>query len=140
VDIHSLADWVTVLAFSATVINALLSVALFSAMLWLKSKFVTEIRFAEHRKAADDRFDGFDRRLNAQSERLNDGQRRFALLDEHLRSLPTREDLHENTLALERLSSDVKVANAKLEGMERLHVTLERQVSVMDEFLRQRER
>ena len=128
--IGDLRDWLIVGQIIGTAL-------LFVGLIWLRSLFVP-------RKEFEAAMGEVRKRVTAQSERLNAGEARFDRLDDRLRDLPVlgqrldtiATNLHELVVALEKLSGDVRVTNERLDGLSALHETLQRQVGLIDDFMR----
>lgn len=94
-------------------------------LLWLRSIFATR---SQHEELA--------KRVQGHSERLNRGDGRMELIEHRLGAIPSGEQMTKLVVGIERLSGDMRALSVKIEGMDALHKTLERQVGVMDEWLR----
>jgi hypothetical protein len=97
------------------------------AMLYLRSIFAGRKDLLE-----------LEGRVQGHAERLNLGDGRFARLEDRIAALPTAEALSQLNVQIERLSGDMRMLGSQLHGMEQLHKVLERQVGVIDDFLRER--
>jgi hypothetical protein len=94
-------------------------------LLWLRSIFATRGQHTD-----------LERRVQGHADRLNTGDGRFARIEDRVGSLPTADATQKLAVSIERLNGDVRTLSAQLSGTEQLHKALERQVSVIDEFLR----
>lgn len=106
----------------------------------LRKRFVTseagaaierEAAAAVARLAADT-----DRRLDEHADRLGKAEAEIAMLRETLGHLPTGQELHALNLQLARTQGEMKAMAARFDGWQALGDRLQRQVDMMDEYLR----
>lgn len=119
----SFPEWLMLLTGFDTLGTTVIAITL----LWLRSVFVTK---RAHHDLAE--------RVQGHADRLSRGDGRMALIEQRLAASPSTDAMTHLVVSLERLSGDMKALSMKIEGMDGLHKQLERQVGVMDEFLRQR--
>jgi hypothetical protein len=112
------------LALNAVEVIAIVVMAIL--LLWLRSIFATRDDHTE-----------LERRVQGHADRLNTGDGRFGRIEDRIGALPTSEAIQRLALSIERLHGDMRQLSAQIGGMAQLHGALEKQVSVMDEFLRQ---
>ncbi|WP_133636886.1 hypothetical protein [Zavarzinia compransoris] len=112
----------------------LVSVALFGvAFLWLRSQFVSRSEFLDAAKAIGER-------ATAQSERLTRGDAKFDLLAQKFETIPSRQQLTELALGLERVTGEIRVQGAQLAGamqiMERVEASVTRHETIFSDAAR----
>jgi chromosome segregation ATPase len=75
-------------------------------------------------------------RLDSHTNRLDRGESRFERLSEQITQLPTAHTISDLRLTMEHLRTEIRVLAEKVDGMETLQERFERQVNVIDEWLR----
>lgn len=130
--IAEIKDW-------AIIANLVMPFILMGVLYWLNKNFVPRKEHADALKALKTALEHLGERQQSHAERLNQGDTRFNLLDERIKALPSGADIAQLAVSMERLSGDIRVANAKFEGMETLMGTVKGWVSVIDDHLRSRD-
>jgi len=102
-----MASWLEWFRALYPVIVTLISLAGLGAFLWLASKFVTK---AEYEKANA----SSGSKVVTLEARGNDHETRIKLLEEHIESSPTRQELHDEVQALARQISGM---DSRLDGI-----------------------
>jgi len=78
----------------------------------------------------DDRFKGVDERFKLGSERMDRHDARLASIEQTLRGLPAKQDMHELQISITELKGELKTMAAVIDGrnrlMERLETIVER--------------
>jgi hypothetical protein len=120
----TISDWEFLIIAS----NLVMTVALSLFMLYLRSVFVTH---RTHEVLAA--------RVERHSERLNLGDTRFGLLDQRIASVPSADALHRLDLMMARLDGKIGALTIELQGLQKLNDMVQRQMGVMDDYLRERE-
>lgn len=78
-----------------------------------------------------------DERLKAGSDRMNRHEARIAQLEQSVKAMPTREDVHNIQLAMERMNGSMGRMEAVLEGNAKIMGRLETIVSRHEDHLLQ---
>lgn len=78
----------------------------------------------------DDRFKGVDERFKLGSERMDRHDARLASMEQTLRGLPAKQDMHDLQISITELKGELKTMAAVIDGrnrlMERLETIVER--------------
>lgn len=78
----------------------------------------------------EDRFKGVDERFKLGSERMDRHDARLASMEQTLRGLPAKQDMHDLQISITELKGDLKTMSAIIDGrnrlMERLETIVER--------------
>ncbi|MFN3883258.1 MAG: hypothetical protein ACK4Q4_00690 [Rhodocyclaceae bacterium] len=124
----------------ATLGNLVLPFFMGGVLFWLNKHYV---RRSEHNDIVGKMTKAIEHlgeRQQSHAERLNQGDTRFNLLDERIKALPSAADIAQLAVSMERLSGDIRVTNAKFEGMDALMTTVKGWVSVIDDHLRSKDK
>lgn len=124
-DVTTLWQWFLIVQAVGTLFMLLL-------VLWLGTKFTKR----EEHAALIARVEKLDNRVATVEDRLTRGDSQFERLDEHFKALPTREDMANLKISIERLSGQQDVVKAQIDGFAELFRLLDRQVRTMDDYLR----
>ncbi|MEL7113996.1 MAG: hypothetical protein AAGP08_00145 [Pseudomonadota bacterium] len=99
--------------------------------------------YSGRRKTIDDKIEPVSKRVGAIEKRLDDGSRKIAAQEsalvairEKVDALPSKDDLHQHELMLERMIGEMKAMRAIMEGNQRIMERLERSVERHDDEIK----